>query len=115
MDESTADDKLRMEAFDLSAVCRETADLNIPEHCVEDMLKKSERLMHLRATLGFKLVHQLEAAETTFHLAMLSGDISKAKTIAGLAENMAFIRCGNGKLVEDWKKRKEDPILYLLG
>ena len=78
-------------------------------------LGKAEQLLKLRIELGFKYVHQLEAADTVFTLAMLVGDVEKAQDVAVLGEEMAMVRWGEGKVVEEWRKRKENPLLYLLG
>ena len=103
-----------MEASELSIECRE--DVNISD--LEEVLKKlskAERILNLRIQLGFKYIHQLDAAETMFTLAMLAGDVEKAKSVAVLGERMALVRCGEGKVVEEWRRRKADTLLYLLG
>ena len=66
-----------MEASELSIECRE--DVNISD--LEEVLKKlskAERILNLRIQLGFKYIHQLEAAETMFTLAMQLKELSKS-------------------------------------
>ena len=79
------------------------------------MLNKAERLLELRIQLGFKFVHQLEAADAVFNLAMLAGEIEKAERVASMGEEMALVRCGDGRLVEDWRRKKANPMIYMLG
>ena len=110
----TADDNLRLEAFDLSC-CVARAGVNIDDlDQILSKLNKAEQLLNLRIQLGFKYIHQLEAAETVFTLAMLAGEMERAKSVALKGEQMALVRCGAGRQVDEWRKRKEDPLLYLL-
>ena len=110
-----ADDKLRLEGFDLSeTLCKEEVNISDLEQVIIN-LGKAEQLLKLRIKLGFKYVHQLEAAETVFTLSMIVGDIERAQGVAVLGEQMARIRCGEGRVVEEWRKKKDNPLLYLLG
>ena len=62
--------------------------------------------------LGFKFIHQLEAADAMFALSLLANDMEKAQRVDALGEKMAWIRCGEGKVVADWRRRKTDPVIY---
>ena len=81
----------------------------------EEMLRRATELLDLRIKLQFKLIHQLEAAEAVFNFAMMKGDVEKAKDVAAKGEVMAKIRWGMGIQTSQWKRRKEDPVLYIMG
>ena len=103
-----------MEAFKLSSVLIEIMEIGDPEN-VLNLLNRAERLLELRTHLGFKFIHQLEAADAVFNVAMLAGDVEKAKSVAVLGEQMALVRCGEGQIVKEWRRKKTDPVVYLLG
>ena len=112
--ESAENDKLRMKAFQLSNICMGNI-FNGLDFEPEEMLRRATELLDLRMKLHFKLIHQLEAAEAVFNLAMIKGDVQKAKDVAAKGEVMAKIRWGMGIQTSQWKRRKEDPILYIMG
>ena len=114
LSECFADDQLRLEAFQLSSVLTEIMEKEDPEN-VLNLLNRAERLLELRTLLGFKFIHQLEAAAAVFNVAMLAGNMEKAKGVAEVGEQMALVRCGEGPIVEDWRTKKTDPVVYLLG
>jgi hypothetical protein len=65
--------------------------------------------------LGFKFIHQLEAADAVFNIAILAGDVEKAKSVAVLGEQMAFVRGGKRPIVEDWRRKETNHVVYMLG
>ena len=66
--------------------------------------------------LKYKVTHQIEAADAIFSVAMMVGDVDKASKVAEKGMEMAVIRFGEeNRIVEDWRRRKDDPVLYMLG
>ena len=73
-EEIIEEDKLRIEAFNLSQeVIRTDLQLSQPG----SIIMKAERLLDIRMKLNFKLVHQLEILEILFQLEMLEDNINK--------------------------------------
>lgn len=80
------------------------------------LLEKAERWLELCVLLKFKVTHQIEAADAVFSVAMVLGDIDKARKVAEKGMEMAVIRFGEENIiVEDWRRRRDDPVLYMLG
>ena len=75
--EVTAEDRLRQEAFTLSEECRINNIINLDQSHLESLRHKSERMLELRKLLNMKLIHQIEAVEVVFHLAMLTENLEK--------------------------------------
>ena len=62
------------------------------------------------------MTHQIEAADAVFSVAMMVGDVDKAKKVAEKGMEMAVIRFGEeNRIVKDWRRRKDGPVLYMLG
>ena len=76
-DQVAAEDSLRHEAFTLSEECRIDNITNFDQHHLESLRQKSERMLELRKLLNMKLIHQIEAVEVIFHLAMLTENVEK--------------------------------------
>ena len=80
------------------------------------LLEKAERWLELCVLLKYKVTHQIEAADAVFSMAMMVGDVDKARKVAEKGMEMAVIRFGEENIiVEDWRRRKDDPELYMLG
>ncbi|XP_023330711.1 SET domain-containing protein 5 [Eurytemora carolleeae] len=109
------DDKLRVEAFNLSQTCFDLKNSFSSEQMVE-VLRKAERWFFLRKSLGYKLTHQLEAAEVVWHLAMLLGEDEIASNICREGNLLADIRFGaDSQEVQIWREKESNPVKYLLG
>ena len=78
--EVAAQDRLRQEAFTLSEECRIHKITNFDQSHLESIRRKAERMLELRKLLNMKLIHQIEAVEVVFHLAMLTENIEKVRT-----------------------------------
>ena len=72
-----AEDSLRQEAFTLSEECSINNITNFDQCHLESLRQKSERMLEIRKLLNMKLIHQIEAVEIVFHLAMLTENIEK--------------------------------------
>ena len=112
---SEEDDKLRAEAADLSVDCQDLSACLGDEQMLQ-LLAKAERWLELCLLLKYKVTHQIEAADAVFSLAMMVGQVDKAREVAEQGMEMAVIRFGEENImVEDWKRRKDDPVLYMIG
>ena len=112
---SEEDDKLRTEANDLSVDCQKLDDC-LDSEGLSKLLEKAERQLELCVLLKYKLTHQIEAADAVFSVTMMVGDVDKARKVAENGMEMAVIRFGEeNRIVEDWRRRKDDPVLYMLG
>ena len=76
-EEVEAEDSLRQEAFTLSEECSINNITNFDQCHLESLRQKSERMLEIRKLLNMKLIHQIEAVEIVFHLAMLTENIEK--------------------------------------
>ena len=75
--EVTAQDNLRQEDFTLSRQTDVKNITNFDQAYLEDLLNKSERVLEIRQKLNMKMINQIEALETVFHLAMMTENIEK--------------------------------------
>ncbi|XP_023330710.1 SET domain-containing protein 5 isoform X2 [Eurytemora carolleeae] len=109
------DDKLRVEAFNLSQTCFDLKD-SLSSEEISNVLRTAERWFFLRKMLGYKVIHQLEAAEVVWHLAMLLGQEQTALNISREGEVLAGIRYGKESIeVENWKEKRLNPVKSLIG
>ena len=80
------------------------------------MLGKAQRWLDLTIQLKFKVSRQLEACDVLFKLAILLGDIGLAEGAAQVGLERAMVGFGkNSKILEDWEKRKSNPVVYMIG
>ena len=80
------------------------------------MLGKAERWLELVIKLKFKVSRQLEACDALFKVAMLLGKLDRAVEAAEIGSERACIGFGrNSKVVDDWEKRKNNPVIYMIG
>lgn len=113
-DLSETDDSLRTEACHLSDVCREMNESSDTDE-FSKLVIKAERWLHICAQLKYKVTHQIEAADYLFTITMMVGDVNRAKDVAEQGLKMSIIRFGEkNKIPEDWRRRLDNPVLYMI-
>ena len=112
---SRKDDELRKEVWELSLVRLELLVTDEQEELYQ-MLGKAQRWLEVAIQLKFKVSRQLEACDALFKIAMLLGEFDRAVEAAEIGAGRAGIGFGeNSKVVEDWERRKSNPVLYMIG
>ena len=104
-EEVEAEDALRQEALQLAEVTEDGSGA----------LARADRLLELRSHLGYKAVHQLEAVDAVFSLALLAGRLDRATAAAATAVQLATVREGEGETVKMWRERSRDPVRAIMG
>ena len=109
------DDKLRKEVWALSLV-RIEMHITVDHEQMFKLLEKAERWLKLSIQMKLKVTRQLDAADVLFKLAMMLGEVERAVKVAKQGEQMAVIGFGSkNKIVQDWTRRKDYPVLYMIG
>ena len=85
-----AEDSLRQEAFTLAEECSINNISNFDQGHLEKLRQKSERMLEIRKLLNMKLIHQIEAVEIVFHLAMLTENIEKVRLKTSIRNAMCL-------------------------
>ena len=73
------EDTQRLEDFTLSQECEVNMRTDLDQSHLQTLLSKSERMLEIRKLLNMKLIHQLEAVEIIFQLAMLTENLVKVR------------------------------------
>ena len=114
---SEEDDNLRKEASNHCSDCQDLNEIFDNEELLIKM-SKAERWLELCVLLKYKVTHKIEAANAVFSMAMMVGQVEKAQQVAEQGLQLAIIRFGEenkNNVVEDWRRRNADPVLYMIG